>query len=1125
MKTRRPASSYQRRNTNLLHLEIPAKANKILHIILIMLLLIVARIWYLSIVEHEHNLELANKPKLKSVLQPAVRATIRDRFNYPLAINKVCLKAAILYSEIRDIPSIKWVKLPNGQKVKAYARRQYIKQLSQLLGKELSLSSDRIEDLIHSKAALYTQMPFVIKDEISEKEYYRLRALSRSWPGIHVQMAPQRFYPKGKCAADIIGYMGSINKPQFENLLLQMQQLKSYIQNAEVDPFIEPPQGIQDLSAAEERLKFLQQKSYSIHDYVGKTGIEKICEEDLRGFYGKQNYYSDSKGNFLWQMPGSVSPIEGKRILLTLSIELQEYAEQLLAQNESLRLVRKSNIAGNKRTSFALKSPWIKGGAIVAMEPSSGEILSMASFPRFDPNDFISSSNAEMRKIKTQNINQWFESDIHLADVWNLQKPLERERFDALRGTFYDEKKWLTWENYLQFILVKNEPLYLAVSQIDTLGEAVNFLKLIDQLKNCCGNIPLKSSLNYIYDTYQDKNSGFAAEYLDSLQCICQVNEAEIDTLKEKLQPYFQNLTSAYEKVLLVDLCQLAVAMPQFDPNLEAETAHIPISSHRLAEGAFVTIDQFVQAQAKKIFKVTDFKTWKKEHSKEFLKQKRLVEKSQKKYARPYLDYYDAEEKRQFDLFWQKNRWALIATFLGLESNVPVNCCAHFHNYFRQISTKISQKQGQSQLFKSLRALKSILGQLSNAVSFKYLQTLRSFNELDAPLEGNYRGLKTSLNSTQKGLAAAFYPRFGFGFARSHAFRQATIQGSLFKIVTAYAALVNKYQQLAQDLVSEQQLNPLTITESEYLAGGKRYLGKFADGTAISQMYKGGRLPRSLAHKNIGKIDIMRALEYSSNPYFALLAADHLEDGQQLLEAAKEFGFGEKTGISLPGEISGNLPQDISYNATGLYSTAIGQHSLTVTPLQTATMLSAIANKGKLTQPKIIKLKVGKDFSTPSAVNQFEHLPQKIKHQIFMPDIVRSIIMKSLQACTRRTCQENLYSLQKIYRDQPEAIKVLKSLQNDILGKTSTSESVERVDLDPKEGVNIYTHVWFGAISLPPEDGGGTANKFLFYDRFGQPELVVVVYLRFGGYGKEAAPLAAQIIKKWREIKQAQSEK
>ena len=75
------------------------------------------------------------------------------------------------------------------------------------------------------------------------------------------------------------------------------------------------------------------------------------------------------------------------------------------------------------------------------------------------------------------------------------------------------------------------------------------------------------------------------------------------------------------------------------------------------------------------------------------------------------------------------------------------------------------------------------------------------------------------------------------------------------------------------------------------------------------------------------------------------------------------------------------------------------------------------------------------------------------------------------------------------------------------------------IDLDGQDGTNIYTHVWFGSIAFQEKSKDKNQVTVLLKDEFGQPELVVVVYLRYGGYGKEAAPLAAQIAKKWREIK------
>src|SRR5207244_225236 len=105
------------------------------------------------------------------------------------------------------------------KKVKKYKRKEYICSLAKLLAKELQLDPERLEDLIFSKAALYYHRPFVIKDELSEKEYYRLKMLEKQWLGIQVQNLPKRIYPLGKVGADIIGYMGAINQQEYEAII------------------------------------------------------------------------------------------------------------------------------------------------------------------------------------------------------------------------------------------------------------------------------------------------------------------------------------------------------------------------------------------------------------------------------------------------------------------------------------------------------------------------------------------------------------------------------------------------------------------------------------------------------------------------------------------------------------------------------------------------------------------------------------------------------------------------------------------------------------------------------------------------------------------------------------------
>ncbi len=82
---------------------------------------------------------------------------------------------------------------------------------------------------------------------------------------------------------------------------------------------------------------------------------------------------------------------------------------------------------------------------------------------------------------------------------------------------------------------------------------------------------------------------------------------------------------------------------------------------------------------------------------------------------------------------------------------------------------------------------------------------------------------------------------------------------------------------------------------------------------------------------------------------------------ERLYAALKQYGFGQKTGIELPGEVSGYLPPVKSWSALEIGSIAIGQ-SVSVTALQLASRVAMIANGGKLVQPHIVKALT---FSSP----------------------------------------------------------------------------------------------------------------------------------------------------------------
>lgn len=1077
---------------------IPEKANRILNVILVAMLLIVLRIWHLAVIQHDQKVEESRRPQRRTILEPARRATIRDRFNIPLAMNKIQYNAAVLYSQIQQIPSVKW-EFEGGKKVKKFKRKEYIANLAKMLGDELHLDAERIEDLIHAKASFYSKMPFVIKENLAEAEYYRLKMLEKDWPGITMQRIPKRHYPLGKVGADVIGYLGAINKEEYEKILQEIRTLEAFVEAAGDEGPEELPPGIANLGQARKRLMDLKEYAYSLNDTVGKAGIEAYFEQYLRGFHGKKTFYSDARGNYLSELPGSRPFLSGQRLLLTISSELQEFAEKLLAQNERIREPKATSLqASSKQSSITLRQPWIKGGAIIALDPKNGEVLAMASYPRFDPNDFILSGSQERVKQKRSNVNHWLENELHISEIWNQARALEREGYNDRKEKFVDEKMVLTWGQYLHLILPKTSPVLEAITKIGTVGGAIDF-----------------------QDAYSKD-----------------LDHEEKNLL---LQPILANIPSQYEKTLLADLCRLAVDSSRFTKELKDAIGSQTLEEYRNACAAKVAVADAVKEMSKDLFHDIDFKAWRTQNAKEFLQQMRREEKAAKKSTRPYIEYLDAVENRLFKEFWENHGLSLINSFLRDDAEWDPGLQPYFE-HFQKWRQEIVQGAHQSLPWHAAyMTLQRSIRKLNPKLSEEYLASLRGYQELIRPLLGRYRYLrKENGKQLEKHLASAFYPSRGFGYGRSQAYRQAASQGSIFKLVTSYAALIQRYQEMGS-AATKSQLNPMEIIDHTHRRGKELFVGYEEDGKPLPRFYKGGRLPRS-THV-IGKLDLVRAIETSSNPYFSLIAGEYLKDPEDLARTARVFSYGSKSGIDLPGEIAGKIPEDLSTNRTGLYSTAIGQHTLVVTPLQTALMLSAIANQGKVLKPKIVKMTVGK---TPfryqdlhKAISGYKYsgllhnadihfplftprtctkdpilnpIPTQVKTKAPMPGIIREMILDGMRRVVIRTQEESLTTLSRLYRDYPEAISDYIDLKHDLFGKTSTAESVENLDLDPLTGTNLYTHVWFGGISFSDE-------------KYEEPELVVVIYLRFGGFGKEAAPMAAQMVKKWREIQEAHNKK
>ena len=134
-----------------------------------------------------------------------------------------------------------------------------------------------------------------------------------------------------------------------------------------------------DIGEVNHRIIKQSENYYKSGDYIGRSGIEKVYEKELRGERGYKYIFVDkfhnNKGSYN-NKQSDLFPISGKNITLSIDVELQKYGEKLLKN---------------------------KIGSIVAIEPKTGEILALASNPTFDPNMLVGRKRGENYKKLQKN--------------------------------------------------------------------------------------------------------------------------------------------------------------------------------------------------------------------------------------------------------------------------------------------------------------------------------------------------------------------------------------------------------------------------------------------------------------------------------------------------------------------------------------------------------------------------------------------------------------------------------------------------------------------------------------------------------------------------------------------------
>ena len=168
--------------------------------------------------------------------------------------------------------------------------------------------------------------PIPIKTRVSDEELARFAVAKFRFPGVEIRARLFRTYPMAETASHVIGYIGRISPGD-----------KRRIEEND------------------------QQVDYAGASHIGKIGIELSYEEQLRGRAGAEEVEVSAGGRTVRSL-SRTPPIAGSNVILSIDVKLQKLVEEWF---------------GNRR------------GALVAIEPSTGDVLAFVSKPTFDPNLFV----------------------------------------------------------------------------------------------------------------------------------------------------------------------------------------------------------------------------------------------------------------------------------------------------------------------------------------------------------------------------------------------------------------------------------------------------------------------------------------------------------------------------------------------------------------------------------------------------------------------------------------------------------------------------------------------------------------------------------------------------------------
>ena len=294
---------------------------------------VVAKLFSLTVLQFEDRMAQSDENRTRSISDPAPRGIIYDRNGSILARNvasyNIIITPAYLPDDLSDIQEI-------------------YRQLAKLTG--IPVNSGTVEDaklfaacvpgpgiaqLVELGDSNSPYSPVQIQCNVSEETALLVREKAMDWPGVGVEVEPIRDYPTGSLTSTVIGFLGPI--PASQKDVYEAQGLVAR------------------------------------RDKVGYSGVEAYFQDILSGKNGQRVVEVDVAGQELRNLEPPIASVAGRNLTLSIDTRLQKATEA--------GIIREIN-----GWNTYLQRIQISSGVIAAMNPKTGEILAMVSYPSYENN-------------------------------------------------------------------------------------------------------------------------------------------------------------------------------------------------------------------------------------------------------------------------------------------------------------------------------------------------------------------------------------------------------------------------------------------------------------------------------------------------------------------------------------------------------------------------------------------------------------------------------------------------------------------------------------------------------------------------------------------------------------------